>query len=194
MSNSFTTTIYNELTSDLNLPSYKNNKNMSSIFLKQGGGGNAGSNDSSDINNLLSMLTTESNLNTTDTDKIENRLKNMMQSGGGLDISVTSSDNYSSLFLSKSEILSATSNSSNNETAVQGNGLLSDTSVQMGQIGGLDPLGSVRSLDRGLLSETSIMMNGLDPSGSVSPLGRGSNNPLSTTSVSVTSISLTSAM
>lgn len=165
MSNSFTTTIYNELTSDLNLPSYKNNKNMSSIFLKQGGGGKSGSNDSSDINNLLSMLTTESNLNTTDTDKIENRLKNMMQSGGGLDISVTSSDNYSSLFLSKSEILSATSNSSNNETAVQmGGGLLSDTSVQMGQIGG------------GLLSETSVQM-----------MGRGSNNPLSTTSVSLTS-------
>ena len=183
MSNSFTTTIYNELTSDLNLPSYKNNKNMSSIFLKQGGGGNAGSNDSSDINNLLSMLTTESNLNTTDTDKIENRLKNMMQSGGGLDISVTSSDNYSSLFLSKSEILSATSNSSNNETAVQ--------------MGGLDPSGSVRSLDRGLLSDTSVQMfnnNGLLSETSVQMMGGGSNNPLSTTSVSVTSISLTSAM
>ena len=183
MSNSFTTTIYNELTSDLNLPSYKNNKNMSSIFLKQGGGGNAGSNDSSDINNLLSMLTTESNVNTTDTDKIENRLKNMMQSGGGLDISVTSSDNYSSLFLSKSEILSATSNSSNNETAVQM---------------GLDPLGSVRSLDRGngLLSDTSVQMggNGLLSETSVQMMGGGSNNPLSTTSVSVTSISLTSAM
>lgn len=166
MSNSFTTTIYNELTSDLNLPSYKNNKDIGSIFLKQGGGGSkTGSNDSSDINNLLSMLTTESNLNTTDTDKIENRLKNMMQSGGGLDISVTSSDNYSSLFLSKSEILSATSNSSNNETAVQmggGNGLLSDTSVQVG--GG-----------NGLLSETSVQM------------GHGSSNPLSTTSVSLTS-------
>ena len=165
MSNSFTTTIYNELTSDLNLPSYKNNKNMSSIFLKQGGGGNAGSNDSSDINNLLSMLTTESNLNTTDTDKIENRLKNMMQSGGGLDdISVTSSDNYSSLFLSKNEVLSVTSNSSNNETSVQmggGNGLLSDTSVQMG---GAE-----------LLSETSVQMVG------------GSSNPLSTTSMSLTS-------
>jgi len=185
MSNSFTTTIYNELTSDLNLPSYKNNKNMSSIFLKQGGGGNAGSNDSSDINNLLSMLTTESNVNTTDTDKIENRLKNMMQSGGGLDdMSVTSSDNYSSLFLSKSEILSATSNSSNNETAVQM---------------GLDPLGSVRSLDRGngLLSDTSVQMggNGLLSETSVQMMnGGGSNNPLSTTSVSVTSISLTSAM
>jgi hypothetical protein len=170
MSNSFTTTIFNELTSDLNLPSYKNNKNMSSIFLKQGGGGKSGSNDSSDINNLLSMLTTESNLNTTDTDKIENRLKNMMQSGGGLDdMSVTSSDNYSSLFLSKNEILSATSNSSNNETSVQmGGGLLSETSVQMG--------------GNGLLSETSVQMGG------------GHNNPLSTTSVSVTSISLTSAM
>lgn len=173
MSNSFTTTIFNELSSDLNLPSYKNNKNMSSIFLKQGGGGNAGSNDSSDINNLLSMLTTESNVNTTDTDKIENRLKNMMQSGGGLDISVTSSDNYSSLFLSKNEVLSVTSNSSNNETAVQmggGNGLLSETSVQMFN-------------NNGLLSETSVQM-----------IGGGSNNPLSTTSVSVTSVSLTSAM
>ena len=166
MSNSFTTTIYNELTSDLNLPSYKNNKNMSSIFLKQGGGGKSGSNDSSDINNLLSMLTTESNVNTTDTDKIENRLKNMMQSGGGLDdMSVTSSDNYSSLFLSKNEVLSATSNSSNNETSVQGNGLLSDTSVQMG------------GLDRELLSETSVQMM----------RGGGSNNSLSTTSVSLTS-------
>jgi len=166
MSNSFTTTIYNELTSDLNLPSYKNNKNMSSIFLKQGGGGKSGSNDSSDINNLLSMLTTESNVNTTDTDKIENRLKNMMQSGGGLDdMSVTSSDNYSSLFLSKNEVLSATSNSSNNETSVQGNGLLSDTSVQMG------------GLDRELLSETSVQMMG----------GGGSNNSLSTTSMSLTS-------
>jgi hypothetical protein len=170
MSNSFTTTIYNELTSDLNLPSYKNNKNMSSIFLKQGGGGNVGSNDSSDINNLLSMLTTESNVNTTDTDKIENKLKNMMQSGGGLDdMSVTSSDNYSSLFLSKNEILSATSNSSNNETSVQigqigGSGLLSETSVQMGQMGGE------------LLSETSVQM-----------VGGGSNNPLSTTSMSLTS-------
>jgi hypothetical protein len=181
MSNSFTTTIYNELTSDLNLPSYKNNKNMSSIFLKQGGGGKSGSNDSSDINNLLSMLTTESNLNTTDTDKIENRLKNMMQSGGGLDdMSVTSSDNYSSLFLSKNEVLSATSNSSNNETSVQmgqigGSGLLSETSVQMSQ------------MDDVLLSETSVQM-GLDPSGSVSPLGRGgSSNPLSTTSMSLTS-------
>jgi hypothetical protein len=169
MSNSFTTTIYNELTSDLNLPSYKNSKNMSSIFLKQGGGGNAGSNDSSDINNLLSMLTTESNLNTTDTDKIENRLKNMMQSGGGLDdISITSSDNYSSLFLSKNEVLSATSNSSNNETSVQmgqmgGSGLLSETSVQMSQ------------MDDVLLSETSVQMGG------------GSSNPLSTTSMSLTS-------
>ena len=166
MSNSFTTTIYNELTSDLNLPNYKNNKNMSSIFLKQGGGGNVGSNDSSDINNLLSMLTTESNLNTTDTDKIENRLKNMMQSGGGLDISVTSSDNYSSLFLSKNEVLSATSNSSNNETSVQmggGNGLLSETSVQMSQ------------MDDVLLSETSVQIGG------------GSSNPLSTTSMSLTS-------
>jgi hypothetical protein len=185
MSNSFTTTIYNELTSDLNLPSYKNNKNMSSIFLKQGGGGNTGSNDSSDINNLLSMLTTESNLNTTDTDKIENRLKNMMQSGGGLDdMSVTSSDNYSSLFLSKNEVLSATSNSSNNETSVQ--------------MGGLDPLGSVRSLDRGngLLSETSVQMggNGLLSETSVQMMGGGHNNPLSTTSVSITSMSLTSEM
>jgi len=178
MSNSFTTTIYNELTSDLNLPSYKNNKNMSSIFLKQGGGGNVGSNDSSDINNLLSMLTTESNLNTTDTDKIENRLKNMMQSGGGLDISVTSSDNYSSLFLSKNEVLSATSNSSNNETSVQmggGNGLLSDTSVQMGGGNGLLSDTSIQMGGAELLSETSVQMVG------------GSSNPLSTTSMSLTS-------
>jgi hypothetical protein len=174
MSNSFTTTIYNELTSDLKLPSYKNNKDITSIFLKQGGGSKPGSNDNSDINNLLSMLTTETDLNTTETDKIENRLKNMMQSGGGDLGEISATSDYSSLFLSKNEILSATSNSSNIElsaTSVQiggDHGLLSETSVQMGNE---------------LLSETSILMN-----------GGGSGNPLSTTSVSVTSVSLTSAM
>jgi hypothetical protein len=60
MSNSFTTTIYNEITSDLNLPTFKNNKTVASIFLKQQGGrGSSGynvNNQDSDINNLLSML------------------------------------------------------------------------------------------------------------------------------------------
>jgi hypothetical protein len=130
MSNSFTTTIYNEITSDLNLPTFKNNKNVASIFLKQQGGrGSSGynaNNQDSDINNLLSMLTTETSLSTTETVNLENRLKNTMQTGGA--ISLTSSDNYSNLFLSKNEIpLSATS-VSQTSSVMPGINMLSETS------------------------------------------------------------------
>jgi hypothetical protein len=132
MSNSFTTTIYNEITSDLSLPKYKNNNNIHSIFLNQQGGGvERSSTSDNDINNLLSMLTTESNLNTSETIKIENRLKSTMQKGGsGHNHSVTSSDNYSQLFISSNKPLSETSvNKSITSSVLPPNNILSATSV-----------------------------------------------------------------
>jgi uncharacterized protein YozE (UPF0346 family) len=132
MSNSFTTTIYNEITSDLSVPKYKNNNNIHSIFLNQQGGGvERSSTSDNDINNLLSMLTTESNLNTSETIKIENRLKSTMQKGGsGHNHSVTSSDNYSQLFISSNKPLSETSvNKSITSSVLPPNNILSATSV-----------------------------------------------------------------
>jgi hypothetical protein len=133
MSNSFTTTIYNEITSDLSVPKYKNNNNIHSIFLNQQGGGvERSSTSDNDINNLLSMLTTESNLNTSETIKIENRLKSTMQKGGsGHNHSVTSSDNYSKLFISSNNPLSETSVNKSITSSVlpSNNNILSATSV-----------------------------------------------------------------
>ena len=117
MPNSFTSNIYNEINGDVNLPNYPSivDKNMNSVFLSQKGG-NKISNTDSDINNLLSMLTTETNVNTTQTDNLEKRLTNMMQKGGSGNktLSNTSSDNYSGLFLeargsNQGGLLSATS-------------------------------------------------------------------------------------
>jgi hypothetical protein len=71
---------------------------MTSSFILQNGGGknrkNKQSGGTNDINNLISMITSESHdahtfsTNSTSTDVLENRLRNMLQEGGGDDSTV----------------------------------------------------------------------------------------------------------
>lgn len=201
MPNSFTSNIYNEINSDLNTPNYPNivDKNISSVFLSQKGGSNKISNTDSDINNLLSMLTTETNVNTTQTDNLEKRLTNMMQKGGN-----NKTDNYSNLFLeangspSKEGDLSATS------SVMPENNNFSQTST-VRQNGG----GEMSTTSSVMLSTTSVRQRGgggiLSTTSSVGQRGGGeisatssaipnTNQMLSQTSTESTASNATSSM